>query len=47
MIPDLSRHRQRAFASPCLDQSDVLDIQHAFVFIERGRLWSGILTVNR
>lgn len=47
MIPDLVEHRQTAFATPCLDQGDVLNPRHAFLFVERGRRWSAILTVNR
>jgi len=50
MIPHpnvLRHHRDLALAAPCARAVETLDPDFAFLFVERARRWSAILTVNR
>ena len=43
----LADRRAMALAAPCARAEDTLDPDFAWLFLERGRRWSAILTINR
>ncbi len=43
----IAGRRAMALAAPCARAVETLDPNFAFLFVERARRWSAILTVNR